>query len=169
MDVIETSRLKLRELTQADTAFVLQLLNEPDFIRFIGDRGVRTPEDAAHWIESGPQANYARLGFGHYAVELKSSGEAIGICGFRTREGLDIPDLGYALLEQHWSRGYAAEAAQAALQYAAATLGLRRVAAICAPDNLPSRVILEKLGFTYEQTIRLPGEDHDVLVYAIGI
>ena len=169
MPLIETERLVLRELTAADTGFVLELLNESDFIRYIGDRGVRTLEDAARWIEAGPRANYTRLGFGHYAIELKSGGEAVGICGFRTRDGLDIPDLGYALLARYRASGYATEAARAALQYAARTLRLPRVAAICAPDNLASQAVLEKLGFAYDRTVRLPGEDHDVLVYVTNI
>jgi RimJ/RimL family protein N-acetyltransferase len=167
--LIETERLKLREISSDDVAFILALLNEPAFIRNIGDRGVRTAADAAHWIETVARANYARLGFGHYTVVLRSTGEPIGICGFRTREGLAVPDLGYAILERHWSRGYASEAARAALDYACQSLRLERVAAICAPDNLASRVVLEKLGFGLRETTRLPGEDHDVLLYVIEL
>ena len=168
MGLIESDRLRLREMSSDDVGFVLELLNQPSFISNIGDRGVRTLEDAAHWIENVPRANYTNLGFGHYAVELKQTGEAIGICGFRTRAGLEIPDLGYAILERHWSRGYASEAARTALRYAR-VLQLPAVAAICAPDNVASRAILEKLGFRFRETTRLPGEAHDVRVYVISL
>jgi RimJ/RimL family protein N-acetyltransferase len=165
--LIESERLALRELTNGDVAFILELLNEPGFINNIGDRQVRTLDDAARWIETGPRTQYAQLGFGHYAIVLKQTGELIGICGFRTRAGLDIPDLGYAILERHWSRGYASEAGRAALQHASG-LRLPQVAAICAPDNVASKAVLEKLGFVYRQTIRLPGENHDVQVYVMA-
>ena len=167
--MIETARLTLREMDDADAAFVLQLLNEPAFIQNIGDRGVRTEDDAMRWITTGPRSNYERLGFGHYAVVLKETGEAIGMCGLRTRAGLEHPDLGYAILERHWGHGYAVEAARAVLDYTRTTLGLRHVLAICAPANRASIVVLEKLGFEFHTTTRLPGEDHDVMVYALDL
>jgi RimJ/RimL family protein N-acetyltransferase len=167
--MIETSRLVLREVETGDAAFVVQLLNEPAFIQNIGDRGVRTQDDALRWIESGPRANYASLGFGHYAVVLKETDEPIGICGLRTRAGLEHPDLGYAILEQYWGHGYAVEAARAILDYSRRSLGMRHLLAICAPANRASIVVLEKLGFHFQMTTRLPGEDHDVMVYGMDL
>ncbi|HEY0306119.1 MAG TPA: GNAT family N-acetyltransferase [Longimicrobiales bacterium] len=164
--MIETDRLLLREFRPSDGAFALALLNEPAFLQFIGDRGVRTIDDAARWIETGPRANYARLGFGHYVVTLKQTDEPIGICGLRTREGLNDPDLGYALLQKHWGHGYALEAARAVLQWCRTALKIPRVLAICSPANGPSIAMLEKLDFTYQQRMRLPNENHDVLLYA---
>ena len=164
--MIETDRLLLREFRPSDAAFALELLNEPAFLQYIGDRGVRTIDDAARWIEAGPRANYARLGFGHYVVMLKQTDEPIGICGLRTRDGLNDPDLGYALLQKHWGHGYALEAARAVLQWCGAALGIARVMAICSPTNGPSIAMLEKLDFTYQRRMRLPNENHDVLLYA---
>ncbi len=165
MPLIETERLQLREMIADDAAFALELLNEPAFLHNIGDRGVRTLEDALHYIETGPRANYARHGFGHYVVVLKDSGDAVGICGLRTRDGLEEPDLGYALLQRHWSRGYACEAAKGVLEYSR-RLGLTQVLAICAPTNMPSIKLLEKLGFWFQYEVVLPGENHEVRVYA---
>ena len=167
--MIETSRLILREIEAGDAAFVVQLLNEPAFIQNIGDRGVRTPADALQWIENGPRANYTRLGFGHYAVVLKETAEPIGICGLRTRDGLEHPDLGYAVLKRHWGHGYAVEAARAMLDYSRTNLGLRQLHAICAPANRASITVLEKLGFRFHTTTRLPAEDHDVMVYGLDL
>jgi RimJ/RimL family protein N-acetyltransferase len=165
--LLETDRLILRQFENGDAAFALELLNEPAFLANIGDRGVRTVEDAVRWIENGPRANYTRLGFGHYVVVLKDTGEAIGMCGLRTRDGLDDPDLGYALLQRHWSRGYAAEAARAVVEYSRAALQLPRLTAICSPDNTSSVAVLEKLGFVFCNQRRLPNENHDVLVFVL--
>jgi RimJ/RimL family protein N-acetyltransferase len=168
MPVIETRRLVLREFELADAAFAFELLNEPAFLQNIGDRGVRSIADAIHYIQNGPRASYAALGFGHYVVELKATGEAVGMCGLRTREGLDDPDLGYAFLERHRSRGYASEAARAVLEFSRTILRIPRITAICAAENAPSIAILGKLGFAAEGRTRLPGESADVLLLALG-
>ncbi len=156
----------LRALNRSDAAFVLELLNEPAFIANIGDRGVRTHDDALRYIEAGPRASYATHGFGHYAVALQRSGELIGICGLRMRDGLDDPDLGFAFLQRHWSRGYAREAAGALLDYYCATPGLAKVLAICTPTNSASIAVLEKLGFRFVEMKRLPAEQQDLMVFA---
>jgi RimJ/RimL family protein N-acetyltransferase len=166
--MIETPRLVLREFELADAAFALELLNEPAFLQNIGDRGVRSIADAIQYIQNGPRASYAAFGFGHYVAELKATGEAAGICGLRTREGLDDPDLGFAFLERHRSRGYATEAARSVLEFSRTTLGIPRITAICALENAPSIAILGKLGFAAEGRTRLPGETADVLLFALG-
>ena len=150
-----TARLRLRELTVADAPFILRLLNEPSFIENIGDRGVRTVEDARVYIENGPVASYIRFGFGLYLVELSLSGEPIGICGILQRDNLPDPDLGYAFLPPYWKHGYARESAAAVRHYARAELGLGRLLAITNPANAGSIRLLEKLGFTFERTIRM--------------
>jgi RimJ/RimL family protein N-acetyltransferase len=166
---METDRLLLRHFETGDAAFALELLNEPAFIANIGDRGVRSLEDAVQWIENGPLANYARLGFGHYVIVLKATAEPIGMCGLRTRDGLDDPDLGYALLQRHWSRGYAGEAARAVVAYSRTALQLPRLTAICSPGNAQSVAVLEKLGFVFCDQRRLPNENHDVLVFTLEV
>lgn len=152
---LETNRLGLRQLTLDDAAFVLALVNEPGWLRFIGDRGVHTPEDARRYLENGPFAAYARSGYGHYLVERKADGAALGICGIVKREALEEPDLGFAFFERHWGQGYAEEASVAVLAHARGELGLLRVCAITAPDNVSSIRLLGKLGFRFERVTRL--------------
>jgi len=166
LKVLETPRLVLRRLTAADAGFILRLLNEPSWLRFIGDRGVRTLGDARAYIERGPAASYERFGFGFYLVELKEGAAAAGICGLVKREALEDVDIGFAFLPEFWGRGYAHEAAAAVMVYAERVVGLRRVAAITAPDNRSSIRLLEKLGMSFERMIRLPGDDEEIKLFA---
>src|SRR5207245_8990901 len=130
-----------------DAPFVLGLLNEPSFIRNIGDRGVRTLDDARAYIATGPMASYVRFGFGLYVVELKALRIPIGICGILKRDELPEPDLGFAFLPAHWSQGYGLESATAIRDYARGTFALPRLLAIVNPANEPSITLLEKLVF----------------------
>jgi ribosomal-protein-alanine N-acetyltransferase len=169
VDVVETDRLSLRPFTEDDAAFVLGLLNEPSFISNIGDRGVRTIEDARGYIVNGPLASYGRFGFGLYVVELKAPAIPIGICGILWREQLPDPDLGFAFLPAYWSQGYGLESATAVRDYARATLGLRRLLAIVNPANEPSIRLLEKLGFTFSFLTKLAADAHDVKLYICSL
>ena len=162
MLVLETERLILRHLCIDDAGFILRLLNEPSFIRHIGDKGVRTGEDAQQYLLSGPIDSYDRFGHGLNMVELKKSGEPVGICGLVRREDLDDPDIGYALLEQHWSQGYAAESAEAVMKHARETLNLQRIVAMVTPDNHSSIRLLEKIGLTFERMIRRGDDDKEL-------
>jgi [ribosomal protein S5]-alanine N-acetyltransferase len=152
--VIRTSRLDLRELNFGDAEFILELLNETAFIRFIGDKGVKTLVDARDYIQQGPMDSYMRNGFGLYAACLRD-GTPIGICGLVKREGLNDPDVGFAFLSRYWSLGYAVESAAAVLVHARETLRIKRVVAITSPDNAPSIAVLEKIGLKFERMIRL--------------
>ena len=152
--VIRTSRLDLRELEFGDAEFILELLNEAGFIRFIGDKGVRTLADARDYIRQGPMDSYLRNGFGLYAACLRD-GTPIGICGLVKREGLNAPDVGFALLSRYWSSGYAVESAAAVLAHARDILRIKRVLAITSPDNWSSIAVLEKIGLSFERMIRL--------------
>ncbi|MEM8601922.1 MAG: GNAT family N-acetyltransferase [Bacteroidota bacterium] len=153
MVVLTTERLTLRHLTEADAPFLLRLLNEPSFLRFIGDRGVRTEADAQDYLRTGLWARYADLGHGLYAVERQTDGVPLGICGLLKRDTLDAPDLGFALVQEYWGQGYAHEAARAILDNEVPTLGLGRVLAITVPDNVASIALLERLGFRFEATL----------------
>ena len=166
MQIMVTERLDLSLLTPEDAVFVLELVNEPDWLRYIGDRGVHTLEDARGYIRNGPMNMYARLGFALHRVALKSNGESIGICGLIKRDALPDVDLGFAFLERFRGQGYAWEAASATLAYAKDTLGLKRVVAITTPDNTSSVQLLEKLGFRFEQTLKLPGSSADSKLFA---
>jgi RimJ/RimL family protein N-acetyltransferase len=156
MIVCETSRLRLRHLTPHDAPFILELLNEPDFIRNIGDREVRTLEDARRYIQTGPVASYSQRGFGLYLIELKNDATPIGVCGLLERDYLEDPDVGFALRETFRGRGYAFEAASAVVRHALQVLGLKRVVAITLPDNHSSIKVLLRLGLEFERTLQPP-------------
>lgn len=160
MRVLESARLELRYFEPADAPFILELINDPDWIRFIGDRGIRTVDDARAYILNGPVDMYRRLGFGLYLVGLKGNGTPIGMCGFVKRDNLNDVDLGFAFLPRHRGQGYALEAAAATLAYGADQLGLERVAAIVSADNAASLKLLVKLGFRFDRTFEFtPGDE----------
>ena len=166
MKVLETDRLNLRRLSPDDAEFILELLNDPSFLRFIGDKGVRTLDDARNYILNGPVDMYNRLGFGLYLTELKKSGAPIGICGLIKRDGLEDVDIGFAFLPKFRARGYAYESAAAVMDYGKHVLGLKRIVAITSPDNYASGGLLEKLGLRFERMIRLSKGASEVRLYA---
>lgn len=155
---IETGRLLLTELSDDDAEFILGLVNEPSFLHYIGDRGVRTLDDARRYIRQGPAASYRQYGYGLLRMGLKPDGMPIGMCGVLRRDTLPEPDLGFSMLPAFWSKGYAHEAAAAVLTHARASAGVGRVLAITSVDNDPSIRLLGKLGFRFERMVRL-GED----------
>ncbi|WP_440225048.1 GNAT family N-acetyltransferase [Dokdonella sp. MW10] len=163
--IARTPRLALRELHQGDAGQMLDLLNDADFLRHIGDRGVRSPDDALAYIAAGPVASYAVNGFGLWAVERLEDGAWLGICGLIRRDTLPDVDLGYALLPAYRGMGYAHEAAAAAFAHARDVVGLERLLAIVSPDNAPSRRLLGKLGFTFERLVRLQAGADDTALY----
>jgi RimJ/RimL family protein N-acetyltransferase len=146
MLVLETERLMLRRLDAGDAPFILELVNEPGWLRFIGDRNVHDLDAARRYIENGPQAMYRRYGYGLYCMQLHD-GTPIGLCGLVKRDGLEDVDLGFALLARFEGRGHAREAAAASLTHAAREHGLKRIAAITDPGNVRSIRLLQALGF----------------------
>lgn len=166
MLVLETERLTLRRLSADDAEFMLRLLNEPSYLRYIGDRGVRTVEDARRHILEGPVASYERHGFGLYLVELKEGRVPIGISGLVKRPALADVDVGFAFLPAYWSKGYAVESAAAVVTYAREVLGLRRLVAITSPDNEASAKLLGKLGLRFERMLSWPGDGSEVRLFA---
>ena len=169
LKTFETERLTLRPMTEEDSAFILELLNEPSFIQNIGDRNVRSLDGAKAYITNGPVASYARTGFGLYLVELRQTGESMGMCGLIRRNTLKDVDIGYAFLPRYWSKGYAFEAAQAMKQYAQESLGLKRLVAIVDPQNLGSIHLLEKLDMKFEKMVRLSPEDIKLKLYSVDL
>jgi RimJ/RimL family protein N-acetyltransferase len=166
LKVIETERLNLRWLSPDDAEFILELLNDPSFLRFIGDKGVRTLDDARNYILNGPVDMYNRLGFGLYLTALKESGAPIGICGLIKRDSLEDVDIGFAFLPKFRAKGYAYESAAAVMDYGKHVLGLKRIVAITSPDNYASGGLLEKLGLRFERMIRLSKDAPEVRLYA---
>ena len=165
MIVCETARLRLRHLLDSDAPFILELLNEPDFIRNIGDREVRTLEDARRYIQHGPMVSYSQHGFGLFLVELRDSGRPVGICGLLKRDYLQDVDVGFALRESYRGQGYAFEAAQAVMRHGQEDLGISRIVAITSPDNRASMKVLRKLGLEFERNLRIPDQSRDTWLF----
>jgi RimJ/RimL family protein N-acetyltransferase len=157
MNVSETTRLQLRHLTLDDASFILELVNDPSWILFIGDRGVRTLAQAVDYLQNGPMASYAENGFGLYLVQRKEDNMRLGMCGLVKRPSLPHIDIGFAFLPQFTGQGYAYEAATAVLHHAHHDLKLSPIVAIVAPDNHRSIKLLQKLGLHFQKMISLAG------------
>ena len=156
---LETARLTLRRLEFDDAPFLIRLLNEPSFIENIGDRAVRSTEDAHRYLREGPLAMYESHGFGLWLVARRADDAPIGMCGLLRRDNLPDSDLGYAYLPEHWGKGYAFEAADAVLRHAARKFGLARVLGVVSPGNPGSIRVLEKIGMRFERMQSMnPGE-----------
>ncbi|HSS51797.1 MAG TPA: GNAT family N-acetyltransferase, partial [Thermoanaerobaculia bacterium] len=155
--VLETDRLLLQRFTAdpEESEFALRLLNEPSYLQNIGDKGVRTLEQAAKYLREGPIKSYELHGHGLYRVVLKETAELVGICGLLKRDQFKDADLGYAFLPEFWSRGFAFESASAVLEYGRETLGLSKVIALVNPANAPSINLLKKLGFSFSETVKM--------------
>ena len=169
MFLVTTERLQLRRLTLDDAPFILRLVNEPSWLRFIGDKGVRTLEDARAYLLKGPLDMYDRLGFGLYQTELRDGATPIGICGLIKRESLPDVDVGFALLPEHWGKGYGYEAASAVLEHGKRDFALQRIVAITSPDNRRSIRVLERLGMALASSLDLPGDGGKTLQFAINL
>ena len=169
MIVLETARLRLREFTPDDAAFIQELVNEPAWLRFIGDRHVHSLEDARGYIANVPVASYARHGFGLWAVELAASRERVGMCGLVKRELLQHVDLGFAFLERHWRHGYAHESAAAVVGLARDRFRLPKLAAITHIDNRPSQKVLRDVGFVYDKLLHAPEPAEELSLYVLDL
>jgi RimJ/RimL family protein N-acetyltransferase len=165
MNILETERLTLRELTIDDAPFILELLNDPSFIKYIGDKGVKSVEEASQYILTGPIESYQQYGYGLYLVTLKTIDESIGVCGLVKRSSLPDADIGFAFLPPYRMKGYAYEAAVAVLAYGQHSLGLKRVLGITLPENTNSIKVLRKIGLRYDRMMRLANEDREVMLF----
>lgn len=152
---IETERLVLRRLTLDDAEFILGLLNEPSFLQYIGDKGVRTLDDARDYVLKGPIATYEKHGFGLYLVLLKAGQIPIGMCGLLKRDTLPDVDIGFSYLPQFWGKGYALESALAVLDEGKCVFGLERIVGLVKPGNQGSIRVLQKLGMKFEKMITI--------------
>ncbi len=180
MQILETERTVLRELVEDDAEFMLDLLNQPSFIKYIGYRNVRNLAQAREYIESRFTKSYRENGFGLYLVELKAEFHnfseimnsvlaeniSIGICGFVKRDTLPDADIGFAFLPQFCGKGYALESAAAVMEYGRDVLGLKRVLAITTQDNESSGKLLEKIGFKFESLITMPHDNEELKLFS---
>ncbi|RAN77841.1 GNAT family N-acetyltransferase [Bacillus sp. SRB_331] len=165
MIVLETERLTLRWLDVKDAPFILELVNDPAWIQFIGDKGLKNLEDAKKYILNGPVDMYNKMGFGLYLVERKEDLTPLGMCGLIKRDSLEDVDIGFAFLEKFRSKGYGYESAAAVIEYGVQKLGLKRIVAITSIDNVASGTLLEKVGLRFEKIISDSGEDLKLFGY----
>lgn len=165
--ILETDRLSLRQAVAHDHEFIFRLLNEPSWLRFIGDRNITTPEDARHYISEVLVPTYARFGFGLYIVEIKQTNTPIGLCGLIKRDNLKDVDIGFAFLRQYWHCGYALESARAVIRHASQTFALKRIVAITSPENTSSTKLLNRLGFVYERMVNFEKTDLKLYVKSL--
>jgi len=164
--ITETARLTIRPLTEDDAPFILALTNDPAFLANIGDKGVRDLEGARRFLREGAWTNQPRPGHGQFAVELKATGEPIGVCGLLYRQTLDLTDIGFAFLPDHRGQGLAYEAAEAVMRYGRSSLGLTRIVGLTVPENRASIALLERLGLRLETVIKMSDDDPGTVVYS---
>ncbi len=164
--ILETERLRLRAFTHDDAPFILELLNSESWLQYIGDRNIKTSEQAIQYLENGPLKSYRQHGFGLSLVEKKDDHTAIGMCGILQRDNLECPDIGFAFLPQYWGKGYAYEMASATLTYAKDTLKIPVIAAIVLPANRKSILLLEKIGLHFKKTFHLPNSREALWLYS---
>lgn len=163
MKILETERLIIRHIDESDAEFTLDLLNQPSFIKYIGDRNVRTVDEAKNFIETRYRKSYDDNGYGLYLVELKTAdlrlSVPLGVCGFVKRDNFEYADIGFAFLPQFEKHGYALESASALMKYGTETLNFKEVWAITTKDNESSGRLLGKLGFIFKKLIEMPNNE----------
>lgn len=165
MTTLETDRLLLSPLSYEHCEFIVELLNEPSFIRFIGDKKVSSLDDARNYLANGSLRNLEEHGYGMFLVSSKVDGDGLGMCGLVRREQFGMPEIGFAFLRRYWAQGYALESARAVLEYALNQLEENPVMAIADGENLASIRLLKKLGFRFQEMVRLDGESEDIGLY----
>jgi RimJ/RimL family protein N-acetyltransferase len=163
--ILETERLVLRQFTVDDAPFILELLNTPTWLQFIGERGVKTLAQAKQYLLDGPIKSYEVNGHGLYLVMEKQNGIPVGACGILRREGLSQPDVGFAFLPAYTSKGYAYEVASKLMEYAKDSLHISPLFAVTTPDNVRSIRLLEKIGFRFVGMTTLPGGNEEMMLF----
>lgn len=161
----ETERLVIRPMSLEDADLILELYNMPNFIKFIGDRNIRTLNDAENYIQAKFLPQFEKLGFGNYLIVLKEGNVKIGGVGIFEREGLDVVDIGFSVLEKFEGKGYMFEAAQKVKSIGMDDFGLKKVSAITTKDNISSQKLIERLGLTFQKYVTLPNEVEELMYY----
>ncbi|SMC83657.1 GNAT family N-acetyltransferase [Cellulophaga tyrosinoxydans] len=169
MKILDTTRLTLREFILTDTNFILDLVNAPNWLKFIGNRGIKTNKEAEEYLLTGPLKSYATHGYGLWLVALKNTNIPIGMCGFLKRDYLKNPDIGFAILPDYEGLGYTYEAAIAAIHYGKNNLKLNPILGITTEDNYKSRNLLEKIGLSEVDTIKLEPDQKELLVFSTEV
>lgn len=164
---LETERLFLEPMTIAEAPFILELYNSPNFIKFIGDRNIKSLDDAENYIINKFLPQFERLGYGNFLIKLKTNGKKIGGVGIFERKGIEVHDIGFSFLPEFEGKGYGYEAANHLIKTAFSKFGLKRISAITSKENTASQKLIEKLGLKYLKTIQLPEDDEELLYYGI--
>ena len=167
MNLLETERLILRRFTVHDTAFIIELLNTEGWIKYIGEKNVKTSEEARAYLENGPLKSYRNNGFGLALVELKEDHVPIGMCGLISRDYLDHLDVGFAFLPNYTGHGYAFEIVTKTIEYAFDELRQEKLLAITLPQNYSSIKLLTKIGFTFSRKVIAPDTNEELCLYSI--
>ena len=165
----ETERLILTPTQAADAEFIFELLNSPKWMQYIGDRNVKSVEEAENYIKNRMLPPLEKNGFSNYTVQRKTDLAKIGTCGLYDREGLDGVDIGFAFLPKFEKQGFAFEAASKLLCEAKNSFGLKTVTAFTTKDNYSSQKLLEKLGLKKSGFIRIPNDEEELLFYKIEL
>ena len=164
-NVYETERLIIRPMSLDDADLILELYNMPNFIKFIGDRNINSLADAENYIQAKFLPQFEKLGFGNYLIELKEGNVKIGGVGIFEREGLDIVDIGFSVLERFEGKGYMFEAAQKVKSIGMDDFGLSKISAITLKDNFSSQKLIERLGLKFQKYVTLPNENEELMYY----
>ena len=164
---LETERLLLRPISTADTGFILELYNSPKFIEFIGDRNIRTMEDAENYIVGKFLPQMEKIGFGNDLIIRKCDSMKIGTVGIFEREGLDVHDIGFSFLPEFEGQGYGFESASKLLRTAFNEFGLKKISAITTKTNFSSQKLIGRLGLRYLKTVLIPNADEELMYYEI--
>lgn len=167
--LLETERMVLRRVTLDDAGLMLAVWNDPAFIRHVGDRGIRTLEQAEAALKEGAFKLYEEYGYGPYCMSLKKDGTQIGICGLFRRDNLDDPDIGFGVLPDYCGKGFAGEAAAAVVAHARDDLGIEYLTAIVSPENVASIGLIEKLGLRFSRGITMPGDEDEISLYGMQL
>lgn len=164
-DFYETERLILRPMSLEDGEFILDLYNRPKFIQFIGDRHLKTVSDAENYIQNRFLPQMERLGYGNYLMITKDGDHKIGAVGIFEREGLDVVDIGFSLLDEFEGRGYAYEAAIKVKSIGMDDFGLKKISAITTKENSSSQKLIEKLGLKFQKFVNIPDDPEELMYY----
>ena len=168
MKILETERLVLRQLTEADAAFFMKLANTPSWLKYIGDRNIKSIEASKKYLRDGSIKSYKERGFGFYMVELQENNDLLGVCGLIKRDTLEDVDIGFAFMPEAEGKGFGYESAYSVLNYAKNKLKINRIIAITVPENERSIGLIKKIGLTYEKMVKLEDDGEDLMQFGIN-
>lgn len=163
----ETERLTIRPTNESDSEFIFKLLNTPKWLKFIGDRNIKSVEHAKEYIKEKMIPQLERLGYSNYTLITKQDNQKIGTCGLYDREGLEGIDIGFAFLPEYEKMGYAFESSNKLMEIASREFDIQIISAITMKENISSQKLLEKLGLKLIGTTRIPNDDEELLLYRI--